>query len=115
MEVPSRLKKQKINELKSPIIIPSLLPKIKPDKNIIRVNNSIFGRNDSKYPKTIAKAVNVPISEIRRDFFSNQTELLTLSVSIFSALLLIIVCVLLRFLDVSELRVIFLLSSTFFV
>ena len=60
---------------------------IKPDKNIIRVNNSIFGRYANRYPKTIAKAVNVPISAIRKVFLSNQTELLIFSVSIFSALL----------------------------
>jgi hypothetical protein len=86
-EGPNGLKKVKMDALSNPIIAPSFLFIIKPDKKIINVKTSILGIYANVYPKTIAKAVNVPISEIRKDFLSNHTELLTFSVSIFSALL----------------------------
>ncbi len=63
-----------MKELKNPTIIPSLFPKIKPDKKIIRVNNSMLGTYANKYPKTIANAVKVLIKAIRKDLCSNHTE-----------------------------------------
>jgi hypothetical protein len=91
MEVPSKLKNVKINPLNNPIIAPSFLLIINPAKKIVIVKTSILGMYANVYPKTIAKAVNVAIRAIRNVFLSNQTELVTLSVSIFSALLVIIV------------------------
>jgi len=86
-EGPNGLKKVKMEALSNPIIAPSFLLIIKPDKKIIKVKTSILEMYANVYPKTIAKAVNVAISEIRKVFLSSQTELLIFSVSIFSMLL----------------------------
>jgi hypothetical protein len=78
--------------LDNPIIAPSFLLIIKPDRKIIKVKTSILGMNASKYPKTTDKAVNIAINEIdkgerRVALLSNHSELLIFSVSIFSSLL----------------------------
>jgi len=89
-EGPNGLKKVKMDALSNPIIAPSFLLIINPDKKIIIVKTSRLGMNANKYPKTIDKAVNTAINEIEKGerrvaLLSSQTELLIFSVSIFSA------------------------------
>jgi len=90
-EGPNGLKKVKMNALENPIIAPSSLLIINPDKKMIIVKTSILGIYANRYPKTIDKAVNIAINEIdkgeRKVLLSNHAELLNFSVSIFSAFL----------------------------
>ena len=61
-------------ELNNPTMAPSFLFITKPAKKIIRVKISMLGIYANIYPKTTAKAENVPINAIRKLFFSNQTD-----------------------------------------
>lgn len=68
-----------MKELINPTIAPSLFRSMKPDKNIIRVNNSMFGKYTNKYPRTTANAVNILNNTVRNVFFSNQGEMISVS------------------------------------